>query len=402
MRAIILADLADQSGGAQKVAAQSAQALAAEGVETILVISTGHGDEQRDGVRVIGLGLSDIWDLPLHKGAMAGVWNREAGRALALKLETLREADTIVHLHQWTRGFSPSVFGALTRSQLPFAVTLHDYSLFCPNGVYYRFDQQSPCALAPLSLPCLAAPCDPRSALHKIVRVARTYRTRSAIARGDFDVVHVSTLGAKTALGKLPVGVREHVIANPVSVSPVAAARISSDACFAYIGRLTVEKGAVMAAQAAQAAKAPICFIGEGPARSEILAACPQARMLGHISPEVLNGMLAGEIRAVLAPSLWPETGPLTVYEAQASGVPVIASARSGSADCIVPGETGLVVEPDAGSFANAMTALAHTAFARRMGAEAHARYWADPPTPQAHARKLASLYGDMLVRHGV
>lgn len=404
MRVIILADLADMTGGAQKVAAQSAQALAQAGAEAILVVSTAPaGDITEDGVRRIGLGLPDVWDLPLHRGALAGVWNKAAARALGALLERLREPETLVHLHQWTRAFSPSVFAVLRTCTMPYAITLHDYSLFCPNGVYYRFDVARPCALEPLSVSCLAAPCDPRSSLHKIVRVARSFRTRQAISDGGFDLVHVSQRGADTARKALPAAlnesVRHHVIDNPVMIAQSAPAQLHAGARFAYIGRLTVEKGAVLAAQAARAADVPILFIGEGPAEAAIRAAHPEAELAGQRSPDQLAGLLAGDIRAVLAPSLWQETGPLTVYEAQARGVAVIASKRSGAADRVRDGVTGLVVEPDVESFSSAMRALADQPRAMAMGAAAHAHYWTKPPTLEAHGRNLMTLYADMLAR---
>lgn len=401
MRVIILADLSDMTGGAQKVAAQSAQALADAGVDTVLITSTGTGDVVEGRLNRVGLGLPDVWGLPLHKGAMAGVWNKRAAHLLAQQLESFDEGQCIVHLHQWTRAFSPSVFSVLARSSMPFAVTLHDYSLFCPNGLYYRFDVHKPCALEPLSVSCLAAKCDPRSMLHKIVRVARSFRTRQAISDGGFEIVHVSQGGRDAARGLLPANVREHVIANPVSVERVDAADINADAPFAYIGRLTIEKGALLAAQAAQAAVADIIFIGEGPAADAIRAVYPAAHLAGRMSARDLSLMLRqGKIRAVLAPSLCNETGPLTVYEAQAHGVAVIASSRAGAGDCIEHQKTGVIVEPDVEAVAQAMSQLADLATVRAMGAAAHKRYWAAPPTDQAHAQRLISLYEEMLRRN--
>lgn len=237
--------------------------------------------------------------------------------------------------------------------------------------------------------------------LHKIVRVARSFRTRQAVSAGGFDIVHVSQRGSEAARGVLPDNIREHVIANPVSVERADAAAIKPDAPFAYIGRLTIEKGAVLAAQAAHAANAQIIFIGEGPAADAIRAANTNARLAGRMSAQDLSMMLrGGDIRAVLAPSLWNETGPLTVYEAQAHGVPVIASVRAGAGDCIGHGQTGLIVEPDVQAMAQAMTQFADHALVRRLGAGAHARYWAAPPALQMHAQRLIALYDDMLRRH--
>ena len=127
----------------------------------------------------IGLDFPDVWTLPAAKAAVAGIWNRAAARKLAFHLAALpRDGQTLLHLHQWTRALSPSVFKPLLACGLPLAVTAHDYFLACPNGVYYRFEQQKPCALKPLSLGCLTARCDPKSFAHKTIRVARSFGLR--------------------------------------------------------------------------------------------------------------------------------------------------------------------------------------------------------------------------------
>jgi glycosyltransferase involved in cell wall biosynthesis len=125
----------------------------------------------------------------------------------------------------------------------------------------------------------------------------------------------------------------------------------------------------------------------------------PQAEISGWRSRAEIDQMLRGEIRAVLAPSLWYETGPLTVYEAAAAGVAAIASDRCGAAERVKHGATGFVVAPSAELLASAMRRLMEGGTAQRLGMEAYGAYWADPPTPAAHARRLISLYEEMLAR---
>jgi glycosyltransferase involved in cell wall biosynthesis len=50
---------------------------------------------------------------------------------------------------------------------------------------------------------------------------------------------------------------------------------------------------------------------------------------------------------ACLVPSLWLETGPLTVLEAFAAGIPVIGSRRGGIAELVQDGVDGLLFEPE-------------------------------------------------------
>jgi glycosyltransferase involved in cell wall biosynthesis len=401
MRAVILADFATPSGGAPKVALESARALADAGVDVTYIHAIGnepHALIDHPRIDRVGLGLHDVWDMAAAKAAAAGIWHREAARRLARALGDVPPGRTVLHLHQWTRSFSPSVFPVLLRSGHPLAVTMHDYFLACPNGVYYRFDQGEPCRLTPLSAGCLAAPCDPKSSLHKAVRVLRTFATRAAVRGGAFDVIHVSDRGRATIAPFLPAGVRQHRVDNPVQTAKAAPARIAQGAKVAYVGRLTREKGADLVAFAAREAGTPVMFIGEGPLEAELRALNPDAEIIGWRPPAEVDRLLRDWARAVAAPSRWYETGPLTVYEAMAAGLPAIASVRSGAAERVASGETGLVVDPTVPALAQAFATLGDLDVARRMGAAAYKRYWDAPPTGEAHAARLIGVYESMLM----
>jgi glycosyltransferase involved in cell wall biosynthesis len=402
MRIAIIADFAQPSGGSQAVAILSALALRARGIAVSYIVAVaGDHDPRLDaaGVEVVSLGLDDVWERSALKGAVTGIWNREAARRLGDAVAALPPGPVVLHLHQWTRSLSPSAFPVLLGSGHPVAVTLHDYFIACPNGVYYRFDQDAPCTLVPLSPACLRAPCDPRSSLHKAVRVLRSAATRLALRGKAFDIVHVSDRARDTLAPFLPPGLRQHRIDNPVEAASGPPARIRPDAKLAYIGRLTREKGADLVAAAAHEAGMPVMFIGEGPAEAEIRRINPAAEMLGWRSRAELDPLMAGGIRAVAAPSRWYETGPLTIYEALAAGLPAIASDRSGAAEKVEHGRTGFVVAPEIGPLAGAFRQLADPALVNRMGAAAHAAYWASPPSAASHAEALVGLYGAMLRR---
>src|SRR4051794_30975566 len=352
MRAIILADFAVPSGGAQRVALESARALADAGVGVTYVHAVGvRGDSLLDHplIERCGLGFADIWDLPPAQALRDGVWNAKAAHRLRILLAA-RPGPAVIHIHQWTRAFSPAILPVCLGSGHSVAITLHDYFLACPNGVYYRFDNDEPCKLRPLSPSCLAAPCDPRSRAHKAVRVLRSALTRQTLKGRSLDLIHVSDRGREAIAPFLPQGLRHHRVDNPVSVERRAPTAIGPDTKFAFVGRLTREKGADLVALAAREAGVPAMFVGDGPLAAEIRSIDPQAELLGWQRAEEVDRLLRSKVRALVAPSRWHETGPLPVYEAAAWGVPAIASSRGGAGEKIVHGETGLVVEPEPGA----------------------------------------------------
>ncbi|HVL71176.1 MAG TPA: glycosyltransferase, partial [Beijerinckiaceae bacterium] len=370
LRAVILADFAVPSGGAQRVALESARALAEAGVAVTYLHATGTADPllHHPAIETIGLGLSDVWDLPRAQGLAAGLWNRPAAARVGQALAALPGGPKVLHLHQWTRAFSPAILPACLGSGLPVVVTLHDYFAACPNGVFYRFDRDEPCDRRPLSAACLVAPCDPRGRATKAVRVIRTALTRRAL-RGPLDFVHVSDRGRRTIEPFLPPA-RHHRVDNPVAVDKAPPAAPAPDGPVAYVGRLTREKGADLVAQAARAAGIPSLFVGEGPLADEIRRIDPAAQVLGWRPPEEVAALLRTRARALVAPSRWYETGPLTVYEAMAQGLPVVVSERAGAAEKVLHGVTGLVVPPTVEALADAFRCLDPA-----LGAAAYARY---------------------------
>ncbi|WP_457108539.1 glycosyltransferase, partial [Methylobacterium sp. P5_C11] len=324
------------------------------------------------------------------------VWHAAAARRLAGALAALAAPPDCIHLHQWTRTLSPAVFPVLSATGAPLVVTLHDYALACPNGVYYRFDRAEPCGLTPLSAACIAAPCDPRSRVHKLVRVARAAALRQVIRQRPLHVVHVCD-ASRRRLGDLLGGYRvtHHRVDNPIRLPAGPAAEPARGDAIAYVGRLTREKGADLVADAARAAGLPALFIGAGPLEAE-LRARDGVEVVGWQRPEAVWDTLRARARALAAPSRWYETGPLTVYEALAAGIPVVASDRSGAAEKVRPGRSGFVVPPEIGPLAAAFTALRDDALTGALGAEARRLSHATPLGLEAHTAALRALYAGL------
>jgi glycosyltransferase involved in cell wall biosynthesis len=69
--------------------------------------------------------------------------------------------------------------------------------------------------------------------------------------------------------------------------------------------------------------------------------------------------LLTSSATVSVVPSLWAEAFGLTVVEAMAAGVPVVATRTGGIPELVEPGETGLLVPPgDAAALADALQTL--------------------------------------------
>ncbi|MBN9064452.1 MAG: hypothetical protein BGP06_16700 [Rhizobiales bacterium 65-9] len=397
MRSIIISDFAAVNGGAAKVAIESARGLAEAGCEIVFAAAIGPIADalNHPNIRVEMIEAAEVWSVknPLRAAAQ-GVWNQDAADRLSAIFARERGRETVVHLHQWTKAFSPAAIGAAAQSGLPAFITMHDYFSFCPEGGYFDFRAGRACDRAPMSAACLTANCDRKSYAHKLVRVARQWRSDQALRQArNLTFIHVSDFARRFAEPHLPESARHATVENMMEARrrpPIDAAR---NAATLFLGRFTVEKAPHLLAEAAARAGAPVRFIGEGPMREEIARRNPAADILPWLPAEQVFDAMA-EARALALPSLWFEPGPLVIAEARSLGLPTILARTTGPASWIADGEDGLLVEPgDVGALAAALTRLQDSAFAQRMGRAAYDAYWRDPLTVERHVRRTLTLY---------
>jgi glycosyltransferase involved in cell wall biosynthesis len=110
--------------------------------------------------------------------------------------------------------------------------------------------------------------------------------------------------------------------------------------------------------------------------------------------PEGEQHRVFAEIDVLAAPSLWWENSPLTVLEALATGLPVIASATGGVPELVEDGAAGILVPPgDVGALGRA---LADVTAGIRLG---EARAPVHVKTAGEGADELVELYASLLER---
>jgi len=398
MRVVIVCDPGSVDGGASKVAISSARGLAAEGVPVDYICTTGPGAPELDhpNIDVHCLNMASVWTRPNPFAAAAqGIWNGAARAQVEHILRRLPARDTIVHFHQWTKSFSPSVLAAPSRLEISSIVSLHDYFLACPTGLYYRFSAGTPCTLKPMSGACLTARCDKSSSLHKAVRVARQYTTDQALAQADssLSILNVSSFAQKVIDPFIAKQHRRFVVHSPIDIGKSDPVRVSGNSQFVFVGRMTAEKGVLQLAQAARQANLPVTFAGAGPLLEDIKALGDPIRCTGWLDAAGVDDILR-QARTLLFPSTWYETGGLVVLEALARGIPVIVSRATAAAEFVADGQNGFLIDAgDISALAARMQELTDDASADRMGQQAFDRYWAKPQTMAAHIANLLEVY---------
>lgn len=131
------------------------------------------------------------------------------------------------------------------------------------------------------------------------------------------------------------------------------------DVVIAFLGRLVMEKGLTVFASTINELRRrnlphKVLVIGDGPARKTFETALPGGIFAGfQTGPDLGRGLASSDL--FFNPSITETFGNVTL-EAMASGLPVVASAATGSTSLVQDNVTGtLVPEADAQKFADAI-----------------------------------------------
>lgn len=328
---------------------------------------------------------------------LQAVWNFSAARQVRDLIA--RESPDAVHIHNTLLLLSPAVVRAAKQSGVPVVQSLHNFRLFCPNGILLR--QDNVCEDCPHhGLSCaLRHRCYRGSLLQTAVVAAAyalhrrlgTWRGVSMVALTEFDRRKLLEFNRLRPLFDED---RLVVKPNPVRVEPrpvLPWQERKNQMLFA--GRLEQLKGlpTVLEAWRLLGADAPHLLVaGEGPlgdwARQN---AGPKVRFLGQLAPAELHRHMA-ESRAVVAASLCYESFALVPAEAHMVGTPVLASGLGNVGASVRPGIDGLCFAPgDAAALAGAVKALSAMQFdCGAMAAAARRTY-----SEEENYRALLRLY---------
>ena len=165
-----------------------------------------------------------------------------------------------------------------------------------------------------------------------------------------------------------------------------------------YVGRLSPEKGieTLIDAWSLHSNRIPLKIVGDGPLHGLVAAAAERNKsieLLGWCEKETVLSLMRSASVLVL-PSLCYEGFPMTVVEAFAVGLPVIASRIGSLASLIEHGRTGLLFEPGNSEELAAQAAnLMNSASVRAsLGCAARERFLSDY-TQKANYAILMEIY---------
>ena len=321
-------------------------------------------------------------------------WNssvyREMGRLIR------KESPQLVHFHNTFPLMSPAPYFAARKAGLPVVQTLHNYRLICPNGLLFR--DSRPCELCvgkAVAWPGLIHSCyrESRTATAVTAAMLTAHRVWGTWNRAVDTYIALTEFSRRKFIeGGLPA---DRVVVKPNFLFSDPGVGLHASEFALYVGRLTPEKGLNTVLRAWQQMRRTLHLkiVGDGPIARTSAQSSVNLEWLGHLPKERVLALMK-EATFLLLPSEVYENFPVTLLEAFATGLPVIASGHGALAEIVADGQTGRLFRPgDAMDLASKIEwALEHreelSAMGRRARDEFDAKY-----TQQRNYDILSGIY---------
>lgn len=303
-------------------------------------------------------------------------------RPSLLQLTKLIRAADVVHAAG--PAFPALALGWLLRK--PVIVEHSGYQSVCPNGMLLYGPERVLCPghfMAGQYAECVRCNVEDWRLSRSIRNLLFTFPRRWLCRRVAFNVGPSQHIANRIALPKTEV--INHGIPPLQEAAMVYASRNrQSPVCFAYVGRLVIEKGVSVLLHAAhQLARNGFDFhlriLGDGPERQNLEDLTRELRLDGRVDflgsvPMESVGDALGNTDAVVMPSVWEDVAPLVAIEQMMRAKLVIASDIGGLGEEL--GSAALKFPPgDAAALADCMKrVIENSGLASQIGKAARTR----------------------------
>lgn len=290
--------------------------------------------------------FADLSRMTRANVAVRSVWNSEVYREVTKVIAG--ENIHVAHFHNTFPLLSPAAYYAARAAKVPVVQSLHNYRLLCPNALFYRDGRVcEDCLGKSIPWPAVMHSCYRGSraqsaALAGMLTFHRTARTWTRAV--DLYIALTEFSRNKFVEGGLPAD-KIWVKPNFMVSDPGMGAGEGGYALF--VGRLTRDKGVEVLLEAWRdhGCAFPLKIAGDGPLLNTLVSGntntSSNIEVLGAQSrKQVIDLMKAA--RVLIVPSLWYEGFPMTIVEAYACGLPVVASDLGSLSSLVEDGVTGL------------------------------------------------------------
>jgi glycosyltransferase involved in cell wall biosynthesis len=312
----------------------------------------------------------------------------------------------IVHVHNTFLMISPSIYSACRDQNVPVVQTLHNYRLLCPAASFFR--DGKPCEdCVAHGLWCgIQHGCyrDSRMATASVAIMLAVHRKRKTwVQMVDRYIALTKFARSKFVNAGFP---RDKITVKPNFAYPDPGKRTCDGSYALFVGRLSPEKGiyTLLDAWCRSSVDVALRIIGDGPSSAQLqsrvaASATKKIVFMGQVrQPQVISAMK--EARFLVFPSEQYENFPLTIAEAFACTLPVIASDLGAMREIVTDGQTGLLFRAgDPEDLARKLAgACAHPEQMRQLGKQARVEY-ENKYSADANYHMLMDIYHKVIDR---
>lgn len=386
MRILVAHNAYQHRGGEDAVLEAETQLLAERGHAVIRYQRS--NDELRNGSGFSSLraGFETVWASRSYREVKALIAERKPD---------------VAHFHNTLAVISPSAYYACAEAGVRIVQALQNYRLLCPAATLMRDGKVcEDCQGRSVAWPGVVHACyrDSRAATAAVASMLAVHRAMGTWRkRVDVYVAPTEFARRKFVEGGLP---SEKIVVKPNFLSCDPGTKTGAGAYALFIGRLSEEKGlrVLLGAWGLLRETIPLRIAGDGPLREELgreigAKGLTGVELLGQVPSEEIAGLLHGA-RFLVFPSVWYEGLPMTIAEAFACGVPVIASRLGAMEEIVEDSKTGLHFAPGgkADLAAKVECAWTHAEEMQEMGRAAR-REFEEKYTGAANYKRLMGIY---------
>jgi glycosyltransferase involved in cell wall biosynthesis len=327
MRVLVVHTSYRYKGGEDMVVEAEAKLLASQGYEVEVYLFSNEGNP-----------LPNLLQLPFNISSYFKM----------IKKIKLFKPD-LVHLHNLHFAASPSVIYAVQKCKVPMVMTLHNFRLLCPSATLFfngklftdSLQQSFPFSAVKQGVYRNSLMTFWMAVSMKLHQWLGTYRIPAKVI---VLTVHAKKIFKQSAVSFCP----DQLVVKPNFAFASVAGKPVRSSGFLYIGRLSEEKGIRVLLETFASTAAEIRIAGDGPLKELVQTYSSRYKnivYIGNLAKDQVQREMS-QAAALIFPSVWYEGMPLTIIEAYAAGLPVIASNLGAMSTMIEDGYNGLHFAP--------------------------------------------------------
>lgn len=274
--------------------------------------------------------------------SLNSIWSQDSYKKIKDFLRKIKP--DIAHIHNTVPLITPSVYAACQSENVPVIQTIHNYKLICPGSNLYRNNQIcEKCIKKSFTYPALMHGCYRRDRLSTAFLVAgNTFNRWRGTYLHEINQYIVLTNFARQKF--IEAGFPPHKLTvKPNFVTAQITEGAHADGYALFVGRLIPQKGieTLLKAWSILKGEIPLKIAGTGYLKDYLQSHLPNnVKYLGQLPRNEIVSLMQNATFLVF-PSEWYEGFPMTIVEAFATGLPVIASNLGGMAEIVSPGVSG-------------------------------------------------------------